>query len=106
MEFIVVWIISAVVCAIIASSKGRSEVGWFFIGVGIGIFGVILIACLPSTKPVSVSYAEPIRNIAGKDLTTPLFTTKKCLDCAETVLKDAKVCKHCGYRFAPPDQGG
>ena len=27
--------------------------------------------------------------------------TKKCPDCAETILADAKVCKHCGYRFAP-----
>jgi Uncharacterised protein family UPF0547 len=27
--------------------------------------------------------------------------TKKCPDCAETILLDAKVCKHCGYRFAP-----
>jgi hypothetical protein len=26
--------------------------------------------------------------------------TKKCPDCAETVLADANVCKHCGYRFA------
>src|SRR5271166_2404068 len=26
--------------------------------------------------------------------------TRKCPDCAETVLADAKVCKHCGYRFA------
>jgi hypothetical protein len=28
--------------------------------------------------------------------------TKKCPDCAETVLADANVCKHCGYRFASP----
>lgn len=27
--------------------------------------------------------------------------TKNCPDCAETILADAKVCKHCGYRFAP-----
>ncbi len=27
--------------------------------------------------------------------------TKRCPDCAETILADAKVCKHCGYRFAP-----
>jgi len=27
--------------------------------------------------------------------------TKKCPDCAETILADARVCKHCGYRFAP-----
>jgi hypothetical protein len=26
--------------------------------------------------------------------------TKKCPDCAETVLADANVCKQCGYRFA------
>jgi hypothetical protein len=25
-------------------------------------------------------------------------STKKCPDCAETILADAKVCKHCGYR--------
>jgi LSD1 subclass zinc finger protein len=25
--------------------------------------------------------------------------TKKCPDCAETILADAKVCKHCGFRF-------
>jgi Uncharacterised protein family UPF0547 len=25
--------------------------------------------------------------------------TRKCPDCAETILVDAKVCKHCGYRF-------
>lgn len=36
---------------------------------------------------------------------TPAPTKKKCPDCAETILADAKVCKHCGYRFsagAPP----
>jgi hypothetical protein len=28
--------------------------------------------------------------------------TKRCPDCAEAVLAEARVCKHCGYRFAPP----
>jgi ribosomal protein S27E len=31
----------------------------------------------------------------------PTDATKKCPDCAETVLSDARVCKHCGYRFGP-----
>jgi len=26
-------------------------------------------------------------------------TEKQCPDCAETILRAAKVCKHCGYRF-------
>jgi phage FluMu protein Com len=26
-------------------------------------------------------------------------SSKKCPDCAETILADAHVCKHCGYRF-------
>jgi hypothetical protein len=28
--------------------------------------------------------------------------TKTCPECAETVLEAARVCKHCGFRFAPP----
>jgi hypothetical protein len=28
--------------------------------------------------------------------------TKRCPDCAETVLADANVCKHCGHRFDSP----
>lgn len=36
-----------------------------------------------------------------------MATEKTCPDCAESVLADARVCKHCGYRFdgaiaAPP----
>jgi hypothetical protein len=31
----------------------------------------------------------------------PRAATKKCPDCAETILANAKVCKHCGFRFAP-----
>jgi predicted RNA-binding Zn-ribbon protein involved in translation (DUF1610 family) len=32
--------------------------------------------------------------------TAPQKRNKKCPDCAETILYDAKVCKHCNYRFA------
>jgi len=32
----------------------------------------------------------------------PARRTKKCPDCAETILADARVCKHCGYRFEEP----
>jgi Uncharacterised protein family UPF0547 len=40
--------------------------------------------------------------IGGNDDAGPVQTpTKKCPDCAETILADANVCKHCGYRFTP-----
>ncbi|GJO59108.1 hypothetical protein NJB1604_52980 [Mycobacterium marinum] len=29
--------------------------------------------------------------------------TRQCPDCAETILAAAKVCKHCGSRFAPSE---
>ena len=36
---------------------------------------------------------------AARDV--PSRRLKKCPDCSETVLADAHVCKHCGYRFEP-----
>jgi hypothetical protein len=30
------------------------------------------------------------------------MSTKQCPDCAERVLAEARVCRFCGYRFAPP----
>jgi hypothetical protein len=32
---------------------------------------------------------------------TQLRVEKVCPDCAESVLAEARVCKHCGFRFEP-----
>ncbi|MGR3823859.1 MAG: zinc ribbon domain-containing protein [Salipiger marinus] len=77
------------VTAIIANSKAYSGIAWFFIGLVLGIFGLILIACLPSHK----NDVTP----AGY---SPKDETKRCPECAEEILKAAKVCKHCGHRLA------
>lgn len=50
-----------------------------FVGVGIAFVGALL-----------------LRGAALQ----PASGTAKCPDCAETIRPDAKVCKHCGYRFA------
>lgn len=42
MIFIVVGTIAGIICALIASSKGRNAIGWFFVGFFFGIFGVIV----------------------------------------------------------------
>lgn len=47
---LLIWLLCGIVCAIIAGSKNRSAVGWCLIGLLIGIFGVILIACLPKVE--------------------------------------------------------
>jgi hypothetical protein len=39
-------LIFAVICAVIASNKGRSAVGWFFAGLFITWIGIIILACL------------------------------------------------------------
>lgn len=39
-----------IVCAVLAPSRGRSAVGWFFIGVITQCFGIILILLLPNLK--------------------------------------------------------
>jgi hypothetical protein len=40
---LVLGLICAVICAVVASSKGRSAVGWFFIGLFLGLIGLVLI---------------------------------------------------------------
>ena len=43
---IIVTVISMILCPIIAHSKGRSAVGWFFGGLFLGGIGLIIVACL------------------------------------------------------------
>lgn len=43
---IIVTVISTIACPIIAHSKGRSAVGWFFGGLFLGGIGLIIISCL------------------------------------------------------------
>ena len=42
------------ITAIIANNKGRSAVGWFFIGFFLGLFGLILVLVLPNLKQQSL----------------------------------------------------
>ena len=58
--FIVFWLICAFIAAAIAESKGRSVIGWFFLGLLIGVFAIIIIAVQPSlipNEPAQVIYA-------------------------------------------------
>lgn len=90
MEIILIWFACAVVCGIVASSKGRSSFIWFVLGALFSVFALILVIVLPSQRdgPVDPNAPSP-------------YTHVKCPDCREFVFKDAKRCKHCGIPLVP-----
>ena len=66
--------------------------GWTFIGWVVAL-AMAVAGNRPSTQfPPPAAYGPPA---------PAKVATKKCPDCAETVLSDAKVCKYCGHHFAP-----
>lgn len=83
MTFIIIWIVSAVLGAMIGGSKGRGGAG-FALGFLIGPLGVLITLFLkPNNEKVE---AEAITS----------GSARKCPFCAELVKAEAVVCKHCG----------
>jgi len=88
LEAFLLWFIFAIVVAVGAAARGRSGLGWFVLAMIISpLLAVILLFLLPANPGVSTG-------------PTP-DTHVKCPDCAELVLAEAKVCKHCGCRLVP-----
>jgi len=50
MELLFFWIAFAVLCAVIAGSKGRSGFGWFFLGAIFGVFALIAVIAMPAVR--------------------------------------------------------
>lgn len=48
--FWIIALILGVICAAIANSKGRSAIGWFFIGFFFGILGLIIVLVVGNLK--------------------------------------------------------
>jgi hypothetical protein len=59
MEYVVLWVLCAVFSAAIASSKGRSVLAWFLIGLICGPFGLLVFAF-----PKIDDYQGSIRDLA------------------------------------------
>ena len=73
--------------------KGFANVGpwgWFFVCLLMWIIGFPLyLAKRGEFKLVNSGMNETEENV------------KKCPECAETIKKDARVCRHCGAKFEP-----
>ena len=85
MELILIWLVLSILVAVLASSYGRSGVGWF-------LFSALLSPVIAGIGLLAVGRK---RADAGP--------TKKCPDCAQHVSAEARACMHCGHRFLPPE---
>ena len=81
MTIVIIWFFCAIISAIIASNKGRSGFGWFFLGLLIGPFA-FAVAILP-----------PIKEENDNSSDTSL---RKCPYCAEMIQREAIKCRFCG----------
>jgi len=82
--FLLIWVGFAIATAMIAKRKGHVGSTWFALGMIGGVIALFI--------AILIKEAEVIP--------TP-ETHVKCPDCKELVLKEARVCKHCGCKLIP-----
>lgn len=93
MELLGFWILSSIVVGVIANSRGRGTLTWFFVSLVISpLLGLILVLAM-GRPPGSVDPANPE---APRE-----ETHTRCPDCRELVRRDARKCKHCGAALVP-----
>jgi hypothetical protein len=88
MEFAIFWVGFAIIVGIFASRRGRSGFGWFLLSALIS----------PLLAGLLVLVLANLKDEEGKPNPS---THVKCPDCREFVLKEARVCKHCGCKLIP-----
>lgn len=98
MEFVFLWLGLAIIIGVAADRRGRSGFGWFFLAVVLSplLAGLLLLAM---GKPQASSNAVVYVPHAAAE--THTRRVKTCPDCAEEVLADARICKHCRHDFRP-----
>lgn len=89
------WFVLAVAIGIGAANRGRSGFGWFLLSAIFSplIGAIFLVVSKDLSAPKAAAAAGPNPG-----------THVKCPACAEYVLPDAKVCKHCARDLAPDPQ--
>jgi hypothetical protein len=92
MEYVVIWFLFGIACAVIASNQKRDGCGWFIAGVLLGPFGLIFLLITKTKAQVDQETAQK-RGVAGD--------YKKCPKCAEVIRKEAVKCRFCQSDLEP-----
>ena len=89
--------------AMAARARGRSGVAWFFLSLVMSplfaLIAVLVMRPIEPEKPWTASAPSPGASYR-RDPVAP--AQKKCPDCAEMVLADARICWRCRHEFAAP----
>lgn len=92
------WLGIALACYFIAKAKNRRGWLWLILGICFSYVTLIILLFKKKVTPVMKGNAIDVRPVQQQDVRKE----KKCPHCAETVLVEAKVCKHCGRDFVNP----
>ena len=101
MEAVITIVLLALVALIpakIAQNKGRSFATWYVFGLLLWIVALIASLIIKDNRETAAASLP----LVGSSGAPPPAAVKRCPECAEVVLADARVCKHCRHRFGPP----
>ncbi|MEF1173640.1 hypothetical protein [Vibrio sinaloensis] len=93
MLVVILWLIFSIIVGSVASGKGRSGIGFFFVSLILSpLIGLIIVLVIqPNQETVEQRALE-----TGQQ--------KRCPKCSELVRAEAAMCKHCGSELEQPTQ--